>query len=205
MKSTNSVEAVHLLRIVLVDVKPAVWRELLVPSEIRLDRLHLVIQIAMGWDNAHMHEFIAGTLREGRRFGWPNPDDDPLFGMPATENESKFTLAEIAPAKGDKFRYWYDFGDDWYHQISVKGVISADPSLKLPLCILASRACPPEDCGGPWGYSEMLKALADAGHERHEELQEWIGDDFDPAFVDVDAINAALAAYAKSWKRARRT
>jgi len=203
MSSKRSDETFHLLRITLVDVKPAVWRELLVPSKIRLDWLHLVIQIAMGWDNTHMHEFIVGTLRDGRRFGWPNPDDDPLFGLPATENESKFTLAQIAPAKGNKFRYWYDFGDDWYHLVSVKGVVAAGPH-QLPLCIRAARACPPEDCGGPWGYAELLKALSDPRHPKHADMQDWIGDDFDSELVEMDEINTALAAYAGSWKRARR-
>lgn len=202
MKPESPGDSCHLLRIVLVDVEPAIWRELMVPSAIRLDRLHAVIQVAMGWENEHLHEFVVGTMRDGRRFGPRRGSGDSLFGAPDTEDEGRFTLAQIAPSKGNKFRYVYDFGDDWQHQISVKSVVPADPSLKLPCCIGAARTCPPEDCGGPWRYPEMLLALADPLHEDHEETLDWIGDEFDPEAVDLDRINAELSDLAARWARA---
>lgn len=192
----------HHLRVVLKNARPTIMRELLVPSDLRLDRLHEVIQIAMGWEDEHMHEFIVGTLRNGERFGMPTPD--PFgFGSP-TRNETKYTLDQVAPVKGGKLIYWYDFGDDWYHDISVKAVVAATSDQPVPFCLKASRACPPEDCGGPWGYANLLAILADPKHEEHEELSEWIGDDFDPELVDIDAINAELAGLARHWNRAPR-
>lgn len=203
MDSTTPMpDTVHHLKIALKNVQPPIWREVLVPSDLRLDRLHHVIQIAMGWEDEHMHEFIVGSLRNGERFGQALPD--PFgFGAP-TRNETKFTLQQIAPSKGGKFLYWYDFGDDWYHEISVKAVLPATPDLPVPRCLKSAGGCPPEDCGGPWGYANLLAILAEPEHEEHEEMREWIGDDFDPARFDFEAVNRALATLANRWNRAPR-
>lgn len=198
----------HHLRIRLLRVNPKVTRDLLVPSNLGLDRLHQVLQVAMGWENAHQHEYIVGTLRNGRRFGTQAPPS--LFGFdgPRTQSEKRFTLQQIAPTKGSKFLYWYDFGDDWHHEIAVKnvGVLQAD--FETPHCIDGAGACPPEDCGGQPGYANLLEALSDPNHEDHEELLDWIGGKFDPAAFDIDAVNDALALLIKRWNnpaRRRRT
>ncbi len=190
-------DTLHHLKITLKNVQPPIMREVLVPSGLRLDRLHAVIQIAMGWTDSHMHEFIVGTLRDGERFG--TPDADSFADGPPTRKETQFTLKQIAPAKGSKFLYWYDFGDDWHHEIGVKAVVAATPEWPHPACIKATRACPPEDCGGPWGYAKLLEVLADPRHEEHADMRDWIGDDFDPERIDFDAINEALATLAGRW------
>ncbi|MEO5626582.1 MAG: plasmid pRiA4b ORF-3 family protein [Dokdonella sp.] len=192
-------DTLHHLKIALKNVRPTVVREVLVPSTLRLDRLHAVIQTAMGWGDVHMHEFIVGTLRDGERFGTPTPD---VFAVGSpTRNEKKFTLRQAAPAKGSKFVYWYDFGDDWYHDISVKAVVEVIPDLPVPYCLKASRACPPEDCGGPGGYANLLAILADPTHEEHADMCDWIGEPFDPEAVDVDLINEGLWTLARDWNR----
>src|SRR6266581_1386466 len=71
----------------------------------------------------------------------------------------------------------------------------------LPRLIEASGRCPPEDCGGPWGYAELLEAIADPKHERHDELSEWIGDEFNPDAVEADWLTEEVAALAKRWSR----
>lgn len=192
---------VHQLRISLRDVKPAVWREVLVPSGLRLDRLHQVIQVAMGWEDDHMHEFILGSLRDGEHFGVKAAHDPFGFGVPPVSDETRFTLGKLLPRKGNKLIYWYDFGDDWYHDIVVKKVDVADVGLVLPWCLAGNNACPPEDSGGPWGYAELLDVLGNPEHPDHAEMRDWTGDSFDPGLFDLDATNAQLARISAGWKR----
>jgi hypothetical protein len=192
------VSSVHHLRITLKHTKPSIWRELLMPSDLRLDRLHDVLQIVMGWEDCHMHQFIVGGLRDGLHIGIP---DD--FGMPGpqTRDEKRYTLEQIAPAKGAKFLYWYDFGDDWFHDITVKAVGEYKPGTPGVLCLKGAGACPPEDCGGPWGHAHLIEVLADPAHEEYEELREWVGVRWDPAHYDMVAANNALAKLAPSWRK----
>ena len=93
-----------------------------------------------------------------------------------------------------KFRYTYDFGDNWDHAIQVEKVLEADPQVKYPRCVKGSRACPPEDCGGAWGYGDFLDAIQNPGHEAHEEMMEWVGGEFDPEAFDIEAVNKELAS-----------
>jgi hypothetical protein len=192
----------HLLRVTLRDVRPKVTRGLLVPSGLSLDRLHQVLQVAMGWEDAHPHEFIVGSLRNGQRYG--KGHSSPLFG-PATRSEKRFTLMQVAPTEGSKFLYWYDFGDDWYHDIVVKGIGVPQRDIATPHCADGKGACPPEDCGGPPGYANLLAALTNPKHEDHEDACEWLGDDFDPSAFDVDAVNEDLAGLVEFWNRPPRT
>jgi hypothetical protein len=107
-------------------------------------------------------------------------------------NERRFKLYQIAPAGGARFRYEYDFGDGWLHQVTVEKVLPADPEMRLPLCLKGKRACPPEDVGGVWGYENFLEAIRDPDHPEHDEYLEWVGGEFDPESFDIDDVNAAL-------------
>jgi len=195
--------SLHHLRIALKNVEPKVQREVVVPSDLRLDRLHRVLQVVMGWSNAHLHEFIVGSLRDGARYGPPQPRD--LCLGRGTLNEARYTLAQIAPGKGHRFHYWYDFGDDWMHEIAVKAVLADPAEGGAPFCLTARGACPPEDCGGPWGYAELLEILADPQHPEYADRLDWLGGEFDPALVNIDAINTDLAVLARSWRARPRT
>lgn len=110
-----------------------------------------------------------------------------------TEDERKMRLCELAPAVKSKFIYEYDFGDGWEHDIEVVKIGPPAEGVKYPVCIEGKLACPPEDCGGIWGYYEMLEALKDPKHEQHKEFTEWIGGKFDPERFDLKKINTALA------------
>lgn len=188
----------HHLRVRLNHVKPPVTRELVVPSNLSLDRLHQVLQVAMGWENIHLHEFIVDTGRDGRRFA---PLDGEMFDLDdKVEDESLHTLADIVPHKGGRLQYWYDFGDDWEHSITVTAVREAQPDEPVLYCRKAMRACPPENSGGPWGYAEMLQVRADPEHDEHEETVDWLGFDFDPDFCDIGDINATLGLLARRWR-----
>jgi len=181
------------LKITLDDVKPAVQRRIEVPLTIRLDRLHLVLQAALGWTNSHLYEIKAG----GVGWGMPDPDFDngPL-------DARKTRLTDVLQDVGIKtLRYLYDFGDGWEHTVKVERVTEAVPGVTYPLLIDATGQCPPEDVGGSWGYDEFLEALADPDHESHAEMKVWAGRNYDPKAVDVDRLAGDVAALAKKWTR----
>jgi hypothetical protein len=166
--------------------KPPVWRQLQLRADTRLDRLHEIIQAAFGWENYHMHCFSS----RGAAFGVPDPE---LGFM----DERKVRLDELIGGIGDRLRYTYDFGDDWEHEILVEDLLDPDPELHYPVLVASKGACPPEDCGGAWGYAELKEILADPNHEQHPEMLEWLGLDdaaeFDPAAVSTDHIENELA------------
>jgi hypothetical protein len=176
---------IYQLKITLKGAKPPIWRRVLVPSDLRLDLLHAVIQVAMGWTDSHLHQFVAG----GRFYGVP--DDE--FGF-EVQDETRVRLADILRKEKDTMLYEYDFGDGWEHQVLVEQVSAFDQAQPLPLCIKGKRACPPEDCGGIWGYAELLTTLADPSHPEHQEILDWLGGPLDPEAFDLDDTNQALAA-----------
>ena len=177
---------VHQLKITLRHTHPPVWRRVQVSSAASLALLHKVLQRVFAWTDSHLHEFEAGR----RRFGPPRLD---LGWGEGVEDERLVTLGGVAPRKGAKLLYRYDFGDDWQHDIVVDEILPADPAAHSPHCLDGARAAPPEDCGGPFGYAELLEALADPTRSEHAERLEWIGDRFDPGAFDLAATNRALA------------
>ena len=189
------VASVYQLKVTLLGTKPPVWRRVLVPGSTPLDQLHEVIQAAFGWWNYHLYEFeIART-----RYGIPDPDWD--YGPP-TRNAGRTRLDRVAEV-GESFRYTYDFGDGWEHKVTVEKIVPHTPELTVPACTDGRRACPPEDCGGPWGYQDLLAILADPSHPEHEERVEWVSEwggrldpeAFDPTgFVD-NLQNIRLAVF----------
>lgn len=184
MAGSKSRAAVYQIQVTLRDVKPACWRRLQVPADASLERLHMILQVAMGWQDCHLYEFQAGESS----FGIPDPD----FGGD-TRSASRVRLQRVAPAGGARLVYRYDFGDDWVHDVVVEEILAPEQGARYPRCLGGERACPPEDCGGPWGYQELLEAIADPRHEEHASMIEWLGGSFDPEAFDPDAVNAALA------------
>ena len=183
LRLSYSVAMPHQLKVTLEGIEPPVWRRLVVPSDFTLYDLHYVIQVAMGWEDCHLHDF---TIKR-QRYVVPGSDD---FGDPA--DETKARLRDVAGPRS-KIVYQYDFGDSWNHVIVVEKVLeSADGP--LPSCIAGARACPPEDSGGAWGYEDKLQALANSDDEDGEELREWMGEDFDPEQFEVTVVNRQLLA-----------
>jgi hypothetical protein len=177
------------LKIVLLGTEAPVWRRLRVPGNASLDWLHAVLQVAMGWTNSHLHHFLT---RQGR-YADPAQCEDEGFGGEPDRDETKAALLEVAPAKGSDFRYEYDFGDSWEHQIILEEILPPDPAAaKVAVCLDGARACPPEDCGGVWGYADLLEALKNRKHPRHQELKDWIGGPFDAEAFNRLKINLWL-------------
>jgi len=178
---------VYCLDIWLMDIEPRIWRRLAVRPFMKLDRLHMVIQKVMGWTNSHLHQFIA----EGDvRYSYPYPGSDGYDD--GTEDECLVKLSDLISKPKDRIIYEYDFGDCWEHMIELTAIEEAQTGVRYPICLGGERACPPEDCGGPWGYPELLQTLAGPESEQKQELIEWLGGKFDPEAFDVKAANRRL-------------
>lgn len=175
------------LRVEVDEAEPKVVRRIEVPVSVRLDDLHFVLQIAVGWQNCHPFEFRSGEAVWGL-VDKDDPDNSPL---PAEQAR----LAELL-ARGPSFKYGYIYGDDWQHTVTVEETTSADADASYPRLISAEGACPPADIG-PDGYEEYLRARADPEHLHHEGLLELDDADFDPHAVDAEAIRRNLANLAR--------
>jgi hypothetical protein len=177
------------IKITLDLIKPAIWRRLSVPGNASLGWLHAAIQLAMGWTNSHLHQFAIG----GRLFSDPHVNTPEFEGEPEVLDEAKFSLRDVAPYEKDVLHYEYDFGDSWQHTIVVEKILRPEPDgATAATCLAGKRACPPEDCGGPWGYQDLLKVLRNPRHEEHNSMKEWLGRPFDPEAFDPASTNAHL-------------
>jgi hypothetical protein len=175
LKQKDASRAIYQIKVTLLGSEPPIWRRLLVPADMTLAHLHYVVQAAMGWHDDHLHEFRIGR----RRFGIANLSDS-LMGGPACINEEKVRIAEVLTRVGSKAEYTYDFGDSWEHVIKVEKVLTAAAGVLYPLCMDGQSNSPPEDCGGIGGFYHMLEAISDPDHPEHEDIRDWMGDDFDP-------------------------
>jgi len=175
---------IYQLRIELLHLEPAIWRQVLVPASIRLHKLHVVLLWTMGWAGGHLHEFIIGY----DHYGEPDPHYDT---PPLIQRDDRATLAAaLGGRKG--FTYLYDYGDGWEHGVSIEKILPPNPAMKSPQCLGGANACPPEDVGGPPGYVEFLEAISDPKHDEHEDLLEWCGGSFDPVAFRLEDVNDRL-------------
>ncbi len=180
--------SIHQLKVAIKHIRPPVWRRLQVRRDVTLATLHDIVQAAFGWTDSHLHQFVIGDAY----YGVPDPEGDVWGGR--TNEERKTRLDDVVGGGVKRFAYEYDFGDGWEHEIIVEKVLSPEAGVSYPRCVAGRRACPPEDCGGPWGYAELLAALGDPGHPEHEEMLDWAGGDFDPEAFDLQAVNMLLRA-----------
>jgi hypothetical protein len=162
---------IYQLKATIVGTKPPVWRRLLVPSSMTLSQLHEELQLAFGWWDCHLHEFEVDGTRYGK--------DGGAGGGPPLKSERYARLAGIVQT-GSKFIYVYDFGDDWRHELVVEEELDPVPGMRYPICSEGGRACPPEDCGGVWGYAHLLEVLDDPAHPEHRSTVAWAEGRFDP-------------------------
>jgi len=184
-RRSTAVRCVYQLHIQLEYLEPAIWRRLWVPETVTLNKLDRIIQTAMGWRNAHMHAFTVGAVR----YAIPDPD---WPSRVETGDERVFDLAAVLGDGTAEFIYTYDFGDDWRHRIQVEAAMEPSEKNHRPLCVGGANASPPEDVGGPPGYSDFLQAIVDPAHPEHLAMWEWNGGPFDPAGFDLNTVNAAM-------------
>ena len=177
---------IYQIKITLKHTEPPVWRRFQVRGDVSFYKLHRVLQIVMGWDDYHLHQFVLG-----KKAVIAQPDQE----FPAefeVINERKVILQDIVTEPKKKLIYEYDLGDGWEHELLFEKIQPADPQQRYPVCLEGAMACPPEDSGSPWGYYEKLKIMKDPTHPEHAEIVEWMGGDFDPTAFDLAAINTEL-------------
>jgi Plasmid pRiA4b ORF-3-like protein len=177
---------VHRLKITLRGIRPPIWRRIEVPTNLSLFELSAVLEAAMGWLGGHLHAYDAG----GVTYQLPDDYDSP-FGRRIVD-ERKARLGRVLPSVGAKMTFDYDFGDGWQHDVVVEAIGPGDKNVTYPRCVTGRRACPPDDCGGPWGYGDLLEVLADPNHPEHAARLEWCGGPLDPEAFDIEATNTAM-------------
>ncbi len=182
------------LKVTLKDTKPPIWRRLLVQDNMSLSDLHEAIQVVMEWMGYHMYHFeIAGD-----HFGNPKMTEE-------VSNDTRVKLSQLVKDGISRFTYTYDFGDDWVHGIVIEGEEMKKDDVLYPICIAGKRCGPPEDCGGPWGYQELIEILATPDHPEREERLEWLEEkEFTPELFDMAAVNSALRVHFTKTGKSRR-
>ncbi len=178
---------IYQIQIVLKGFKPKIWRRLLIPSDLLLSDFHKIIQTTMGWTNSHLHQFIKNQTFYTVRM----PDDDLWYEMGNVDYKT-IKISDLLKKEKEKIIYEYDFGDCWKHEIILEKILPIDDKINYPICLNGKMNCPPEDCGGMCGYSDMLEILKQPEHEEYESYIEWLGGKFDSEYFDKDEINEFL-------------
>ncbi len=181
------------LQITLKHIKPAISRDFVVPGDINLYILHHVIQDIMGWEDAHLHEFV-----DSDGVNYQLKDDD-FCDFDDFEPEEDYALCDIVSPERAKFEYMYDFGDGWEHIIKVKSFDYKGDAPQPIYCLKGKGACPPEDCGGIPGFMYLLEAVKNPDKEEYAEILQWYSDvyddekPFDPEYFSIEEVNSKLA------------
>lgn len=179
------------LKVTLNGTKPPIYRRILIIPEIKLPKFHYIIQIIMGWTDSHLHQFII----DGQFYGEPHPDD-----WTEVINYNNIKIKDVLVYPKDKIKYEYDFGDGWEHVITLEKIIESKEEFNIK-CIKGERCCPPEDCGGVGGYYNLLEIINDPRDEEYESMIEWLGDEYDPEYFNIEEINNELEYFNKKKKK----
>ncbi len=166
---SNQIKQVYQFKITLVGIKPAIWRRIQILGTSTFKDLHDAIQNAMGWEGYHLHSF---KVKKGEIY-----------------DEGKKKITSYFFQENKKALYEYDFGDSWEHTILLEKILPLETGKQYPMCLAGERACPPEDCGGVWGYENLLEIIGDPNHSEYEDRMEWLGGSFDPeAFKPEEVV-----------------
>ena len=147
---------------------PPVWRRLKISEKFSFEQMHIAIQNTFGWTNSHLHLFSPEGF-----------DSSPQIGMPYEDSEEeildsgKIIMKDIFKNEKQTFIYIYDFGDTWTHMITLEKITTE--KIKTPSCIGGKGKCPPEDCGGHWGYKDFLQILSNPKHPEYQSTRYWAG------------------------------
>jgi hypothetical protein len=184
MKHTNSAPYLLQFRLSVKDVKPEIWRKVLVPSDTTLERLHSILQVLMGWRNKHLYAFVINK----KRYSLPDEADGDI----GKRNPVQAKLSKVFTNKNEPITYEYDFGDGWQIDLSSEAVSNDLEQKQATLCIEGSRHGPAEDTGGSKGYMEKARIYDNPQHRRYAEIRKLIGPNFDPEAFDIMSINERL-------------
>ncbi len=184
------------LKITLQETNPPIWRRIQVPKSITFFDLNHIIQIAMGWTNSHIFEFVI----HGYTIGWAG-DEENENEQPIDANSVLLGLVLNQP--NEKFVFTYDFGDWWEHSVEVEALLPKDEKT-YPVCIDGELRCPPEDCGGIDGYYNILEIIKDKNHRDYDITKTWLGRGYNPAKFDIAKVNKEMPNFKKwmePWKK----
>lgn len=203
-KTNNKKYKYYEIKVSIRDTHPPVWRRLQIPEGITFHELNAIIQLAFGWCGYHAYNFEVGATLHDEGIFIELPELDDGWSYYETKNSKKEKIDKYFK-EYKRMKYTYDFGDDWIHDIIIEKIIETDIKLVNPVCIKAKMADLPEDCGGPWGYEELLGILSDKNHERYKEMKEWIDGGMtnwydDREYVDIEEINMGLEDYKEHAK-----
>lgn len=189
----NAPEQHYQIKITLQGAKPPIWRRVIIPADYTFEELHLVIQESMGWMDMHLYSFECDNfIIEDLEFNEELIGGDFFAPLHEKLDASEIMVGQLFMEEGDKCVYTYDFGDNWKHKVVLEKILEPDEERQLPVCLKGKRACPPEDCGGIYGYEDMIAKLAGPDDEEKAELLEWIGEEFEPERFDIDVVNSNL-------------
>lgn len=175
------------LKITLEHSKPPIWRRVEVLDTFTLKHLHDIIQTVMPWESSHLHSFKVNNSYYSVKY------KDMFDDMDDMEDAAKVKLKAAFQKEKAAIHYEYDFGDSWNHKIVLEKIMEPEPNVHYPRCTAGKLACPPEDCGGIWGYYELLEAIKDPNHPEHEDMLDWVGGEWDAEEFDIDTINQDLS------------
>lgn len=178
---------VYQIHLSLLGIKPKIWRRVLIQSDILLSDFHKVIQTSMGWTNSHLHQFIKNEVLYSERI-----PDDILWEEMGSVDYKNMRVSDLLGKEEERILYEYDFGDGWTHDLILEKILPGENALEFPLCLAGEMNCPPEDCGGTGGYSDMLKILKNPDHEEYESYINWLGGKFDSAYFNLKKVNKKL-------------
>jgi AAA+ ATPase superfamily predicted ATPase len=186
MHKPNS-ESIYQIKIKLLSIQPWIWRRVFVSEAASLQDLHRIIQTIMPWDGSHPHRFFIKNKYYGPYIAKSggNLDEETL-------DEKKITLGNLELSQKQRFRYIYDFGDKWIHEITIEKIIFPDSSQFYPFCVAGKNKAPPDDCGGAWGYSNLLDILADPKNPDYKDRAQCLGESFDPTKYNINEANQRL-------------
>ena len=171
----------------LKDSEIKIWKRILISSGLPLSDFHKVIQTTMGWENSHLHQFV-----KNKTFYTVRMKDDYSWEEMNNVDYKEMKVSDLLVNENDTIIYEYDFGDGWMHDITLEKKISNNPEIIYPTCLDGAMNCPPEDCGGVWGYKKLLEIIKNPGHKEYQEYMEWLGGTFDPKYFNKDETNERL-------------
>lgn len=185
MKQNKAQSQMLQFRVSVKDVKPEIWRKLLVSSDVTLERLHAILQILMGWRDNHLYAFVTN----GKRYFPPSEHDDEAMGK---KNSIRTKLSKIVAKEAVAITYEYDFGDRWEIELCNEPSNEGFQQKQLTECIEGSRHGPIEDSGGSREYMEKARIYGNPRHKRYQEIRAFIGPTFDPEAFDLLRTNEML-------------
>jgi hypothetical protein len=186
---------IYQIQITLTNSNPIIWRRFLIQPYLSLSDFHMVIQIIMGWRNSHLHQFIKNETFYSERL-----KDDASWEDLNNVDYKGLKISDLLVNENDKIDYEYDFGDSWHHDVILEKILLVSDKSQYLICLDGKLSCPPEDCGGIWGYADLLQVFNNPKHKDYADLLDWLDGEFDPDHFDKEAVNKILKKYIKLKK-----